>query len=202
MSGVPASRSTVLSMEEAKPILFLDVDGVLNGATATYREYLLDVAREELPRNDFVNRPQADVVSFRVRFDNSLGQLLGELGEYYELVWATTWEELANKYLSPLLGLDQLGTVPLSLEPASDHELFCHRVAQWKWRALVRYADGRAFAFVDDKAWELADEYGSGRGLWPVVVVPDYLLSRAEVDILVAEAKTTALDRLDRRVFS
>jgi hypothetical protein len=93
-----------------------------------------------------------------------------------------------------------LGTVALSLEPASDLEVFHRQVMAWKWRSLVRYAAGRAFAFVDDGAAELSDLYPPGRGLWPIVVVPEYILSRDEVDILIAEAKGTALGCLDAGV--
>jgi hypothetical protein len=184
-------------MDSTKPLLFLDVDGVLNGATTTFQEHLIDVPRDEMPRSPFVSATSADVVSFRVRLDNSLDGLLAELGEHYELVWATTWESLANKHLSPLLGLGELGTVELSLESASDSEVFHRQISAWKWRSLMRYAGGRAFAFVDDDAGELSGLYPPGRGLWPIVVVPEYILSRSEVEVLVAEAQSTPVDALD-----
>lgn len=189
-------------MDETRPILFLDVDGVLNGATSTFQEHLIEVAGADMPRSPFTKSASADVMNFRIRFDNRLESLLAELGEYYELVWATTWEHLANTYFSPLLGLGQLGVVELSTEPATDAELFYSLVAEWKWRSLVRYANGRAFAFVDDNARKFAEAYAPGRGLWPVVVVPEYILSQSEVDILVNEAKGISLDALDHEVFA
>lgn len=189
-------------MSEDKPLLFLDVDGVLNGATSSYQEHLVEVPRGEMPRSPFVTPSSAEVVTFNLRLDNSLDALLAELGAYYELVWATTWEHLANRHVGPLLGLGELATVAFSAEPATDLEVFHSQVSAWKWRSLMRYADGRAFAFVDDDAHELGGLYPPGRGLWPVVVAPEYILSQSEVAVLVSEAKSTPLDALDPKASS
>ncbi|MDF0376556.1 hypothetical protein OM788_006550 [Streptomyces sp. KA12] len=65
---------------------------------------------------------------------------------HYELVWATTWKNEANEWIGPHLGLPTLPFVDWpSMMPQSDARL------HWKTRALVAYAQGRSFAWVDDE---------------------------------------------------
>jgi hypothetical protein len=66
-----------------------------------------------------------------------------------ELVWATTWQDDANEYLAPLLGLPVLPVVEWADELPEVPGL------HWKTQGLVAWAAGRAFAWVDD---EIADE--------------------------------------------
>ncbi|MFC1420974.1 HAD domain-containing protein [Streptacidiphilus cavernicola] len=105
-----------------KPLLFLDVDGVLNPVCP---------------------RPAAEFTTHRIHGSAVLvsarhGGWLRELSAVYELVWASTWEAQANLCIAPLLGLPALPFVPVGRHPAGD------------WAPIVRHAAGRPFAWLDD----------------------------------------------------
>ncbi|WP_411107834.1 HAD domain-containing protein [Streptomyces sp. c-19] len=115
------------------PLLFLDVDGPLipfgasGGAHPTYPP-----------------APPASVSPLLARLDPAQGPRLAALP--YALVWATTWQEDANSWIAPRLGLPAL---PLVRWP--DEEPAPAAGRHWKTAALVAYAAGRPFAWVDDE---------------------------------------------------
>ena len=105
-----------------KPLLYLDVDGVLNPVCPR-------------PEGDFtIYRIQGSIVLISARH----GAWLRELAEVYQLVWASTWEAYANLCIAPLLQLPELPFVPVGRRPGGD------------WLPIVRHAAGRPFAWVDD----------------------------------------------------
>ncbi|MFJ1708138.1 HAD domain-containing protein [Kitasatospora sp. NPDC088346] len=120
-----------------RPLLFVDVDGVLN---------------PECPYPD-TGFDRHHLLGHTVLVSGVHGAWLRELAAAYQLVWATTWEEHANLHLSPLLGLEQLpvvrftGYVPQPDDPKVPVlDVFSAR----KWAPIVRYAEGRPFAWIDD----------------------------------------------------
>ncbi|MEU6387968.1 HAD domain-containing protein [Streptomyces sp. NPDC046939] len=124
------------------PLLFLDVDGPLIPFGAT---------REEMPAGYPVYEPArpprgAGTNPLVSRIDPALGPRL--LALPCTLVWATTWGVEANECVAPWLGLPELPLVewPDSAED-DDQVVGLH----WKTRALVDWADGRPFAWVDDE---------------------------------------------------
>ncbi len=138
------------------PLLFLDVDGPLIpfGATPaqlpdgypTYQGYGVP--------------PGADANPLLARIDPGIGPRLAAL--VCELVWATTWMADANECVAPWLGLPQLPVVDWP-EPSEDAE---RARLHWKTRALVHWAAGRSFAWIDDEitdtdqAWVSAHHQG------------------------------------------
>jgi hypothetical protein len=70
-----------------KPLLFLDVDGVINACDPS-----LDV--ETIERE-----------GFKIRFQPWLRECLLELHEHFEVVWMTTWREKAEPSFADVLGL-------------------------------------------------------------------------------------------------
>ncbi|MFE2377326.1 HAD domain-containing protein [Streptomyces sp. NPDC059398] len=123
-----------------RPLLFLDVDGPLIPFGATRDEY-----PDGYPT---YLRPDAGANPLLARVDPALGERLTALP--CELVWATTWENAANEYLAPLLGLPPLPVVSWP-EPAADD---WRRGLHWKTRALVDWSGGRPFAWLDDEITE------------------------------------------------
>ncbi|QKG23032.1 hypothetical protein ACTIVE_4673 [Actinomadura verrucosospora] len=125
-----------------------------------------------------------------VRLSGRHAEWLAELGECYELVWASTWEEYANTYIGPLLGLPELPYVVLSAYRYRDDDprLPVTQLPRMrKWAPILRHADGRRFAWVDDVI-----PFRARRQAWPyrgVRLVPVSAaegLRRRHVDGLLA----------------
>ncbi|MEU6142118.1 hypothetical protein ABZ848_17340 [Streptomyces sp. NPDC047081] len=121
----------------SRPLLFLDVDGPLNpyAAKPERRPEGYTTIRVALQPG----RP------LRVWLNPSHGAALLGLG--YELCWATTWMDAANRWIGPVIGLPELPYVDFGAG------LFAFRPdgVHWKTEAIVAHAEGRAFAWVDDE---------------------------------------------------
>ncbi|MFB7410386.1 hypothetical protein ACFCZ2_24695 [Streptomyces sp. NPDC056202] len=130
------------------PLLFLDVDGPLIPFGASGREY-----------PTYAPSPPPSVSPLLARLDPAQGPRLAALP--YELVWATTWEDDANAWVAPRLGLPVL---PLVRWPEDGPEPAPG--VHWKVPGLVAWAGGRPFAWVDDeigaadRAWVAARHPG------------------------------------------
>ncbi|MFE3944473.1 HAD domain-containing protein [Streptomyces sp. NPDC059118] len=139
---MPSDRSTdtaACPVPRQRPLLLLDVDGVLNPFAAHscpegYREYAF-FPGEEPP----------------VRLCDAHGHWLAALGRDFELVWATGWEDQANTFIAPVLNLPILPIVrfpPVPFDPAE------------KVPAIDAFVGERPAAWVDDahtpEAWSWA----------------------------------------------
>ncbi|MEY9845593.1 hypothetical protein ABH940_002671 [Streptacidiphilus sp. BW17] len=121
-----------------RPLLFLDVDGPLIPFGA--------VGHPTYPTN---NEPAGSASNpLLARINPGLGPRLSALP--CELVWATTWMSDANECIAPHLGLPELPVV-IWPEPSENDQRDERAGLHWKTRALVDWAAGRAFAWVDDE---------------------------------------------------
>ena len=111
-----------------RPLLLLDVDGVLNPFAAPacppgYEEHEFFPGEEP------------------VRLCAAHGPWLVELAAQFELVWATGWGVNANRVLAPLLSLPDLPVIrfpSVPFEPAD------------KLPAVIGFAGSRPLAWIDD----------------------------------------------------
>ncbi|MEU5438939.1 hypothetical protein AB0G73_37190 [Streptomyces sp. NPDC020719] len=140
-----------------RPLLFLDVDGPLNPYAAKPEKRPDGYTTLRVPR-DSGNPMEHGGLSVRRRplrvwLNPDHGRALLRLD--YELCWATTWMDDANRWIAPVLGLPELPFVDFG------DALFQERPdgIHWKTGPLVEYADGRPFAWVDDEQSNLDEVY-------------------------------------------
>ena len=150
-------RAVMVGSDES-PLLFLDVDGTLipfgAGGVGSAPSSLGDSGPSVPPA-------QADNPLLRW-LDPRHGPRL--LALRCQLVWATGWTTEANDEISPRLGLPSL---PVVVWPDVSEDV--GGPLHWKTRDLVRWADGRAFVWVDDEITEAdrtwVSEHHSGPAL-------------------------------------
>jgi HAD domain in Swiss Army Knife RNA repair proteins len=129
-----------------KPLLFVDVDGVIS--------LFGYVARlEQLPG------PLHWIDGVQHCIPPAMGPRLVRLASAYELVWATGWEEKANEYLPHILGLPFRDLPTLTFDGRA-----VFGTAHWKLDAIERYAADRPAAWVDDSLDEECVHWARTRG--------------------------------------
>jgi hypothetical protein len=173
-----------------KPLLYLDIDGVLNYRRMPYREYTVRVTSADIAVTPFTNSFSEEFVDMSVCIPSQYPGWLRELAEVYELAWASTWEKLANVHIAPLLGLEDLAVVEFSTWPVDPYLAKMMDVAKWKWDCLVESAGERAFVFVDDAAAALAKTYPLEVGATAAALWAPYGLTRDHVEALLAHGET------------
>ncbi|MFH8983286.1 HAD domain-containing protein [Streptomyces varsoviensis] len=168
-----------------RPLLFLDIDGVLNPV---------------LPTPGFSAH---DLLGFTVLLSVDHADWLRELSGAYDLVWATTWEHEANRHIAPLLELPSLPVVEFTgyrPQPGDPRlparELFEGR----KWAPLLRFAAGRPFAWIDDVIpSRLVRRARLRRDRLLLPIDPGHGLTRGHVDHLLAHPPTPPRHPRSRR---
>jgi hypothetical protein len=126
--------------EARKPFLFLDVDGVIS--LFGFREGY-GLASGDAP----FDGPPGGLHSINgvIHYiSTGCSAHLERLGEHFELVWATGWEETANEHLPHLLGLP--GHLPYLIFDGGVRAGPAH----WKIGAIDDFAGKRPLAWIDD----------------------------------------------------
>lgn len=159
-----------------KPRLLLDVDGVLNAVPFDSRSR----------RNPWPDYQRSRVNGFTIWWSPSMVARLVALSERVEVLWLTTWEDLAPLHIAPALGL-----------PAWDlagRDPNVHEVTGW-WKFDVARdlyeRDLRPFIWIDDDFafWRPANEWMEGlpRGVG-VAIAPtsEYGITPTHLDLIEA----------------
>jgi HAD domain in Swiss Army Knife RNA repair proteins len=169
----------------SQPLLLVDVDGVIS-------LFGFDPAQRPDGRFQMVD----GIAHF---LSATAGEHLLRLGEAFELVWCTGWEEKANDYLPAALGLP--GPFPHICFDGATPEADGH----WKLAAIDAYAGpDRAVAWIDDAHDERCEAWASGRPGRTLLLttLPAVGLTHEQVERLLGWARETALNsdhRVDRR---
>lgn len=121
------------------PLLLLDVDGVLSPDRAARKPQGYNAFR--VWRSDL---GKISTEKSRIWLNKKHGSWLKALD--VDMMWATSWEGMANWEIGPRIGLDPL-----------DHITFTQRNylrnidgTHWKLDDVLVHADGRPFVWVDD----------------------------------------------------
>ena len=140
-----------------KPLLLVDIDGVISlfgvptHASLGARESERQPAREAPAGNLHSIDGTPHFLS-----STAAAHLLA-LGEHFDLVWASGWEERAEEHLPRLLGLPEgLPFLRFERSPGRAH-------AHWKLEAIDAYAGRRALAWVDDAFNDACHEWARAR---------------------------------------
>jgi Swiss Army Knife RNA repair-like protein len=131
--------------EPRRPILFVDVDGVIS-------LFGFPAGHQELPG------PFHWIDGIAHCIPAEAGERLERLASRYELVWATGWEEKANEYLPFILGLS---TRELPCLVFDGRAVFGS--AHWKLDAIEKFAGDRPAAWIDDNLDEDCQAWAVGR---------------------------------------
>lgn len=133
-----------------KPVLLIDVDGVVNAfsrkptklETHGYRRTAATVT----VRGEEVDREL-------VLHDANL-ELLKGMDEDFDLVWCSSWNEQANTVLAPIIGFPELPILRVGDKPA--HKIYDEDRVLWKTpKVMQAFSEGgeyygRQFAWLDD----------------------------------------------------
>jgi hypothetical protein len=117
--------------DDPRPLLLVDVDGVV----CPYGDELADPAAAGLE--------QVMIEYLPMWFDGQISDRLQRLGQSFQLVWCTAWEDRAARSLSPRLGLPPLPVINFDEPTAGD--------GHWKWPAIEAFVGDRPFAWIDDE---------------------------------------------------
>ncbi|MEJ7648653.1 MAG: hypothetical protein WKF57_06300 [Nakamurella sp.] len=166
-----------------KPALLIDVDGPLNPfrATPTLR-----------PAGYRTHRYRAnEAITYRVWLNPAHGPALAALSEQFELMWATTWQQEANTWIGPKIGLPQLPVITFGAEPARpvpalDDGRDIHR----KSETIAAAMSGRRFVWIDDEITDVDADYLSRRHY------PSFSLYRIDPAVGLLDADFAAIGDL------
>ncbi|MEK6229226.1 MAG: HAD domain-containing protein [Actinomycetota bacterium] len=134
-----------MTTRTSKPILFVDVDGVIS-------LFGFAPGAEDFPGAFHT----VDGIAHCISIDT--GERMVRLAERFELVWATGWEERANEHLPWLLELPFRELPTLTFGEAA-----VFGSAHWKLSAIEEYAHGKPAAWIDDNLDEECREWAEGR---------------------------------------
>ena len=119
----------ILNPADSRPVLLVDVDGVLN-------PWLAERTPDGFHEYDLFPGE-------RVLLSPGHGELLTSLTPAYELVWATAWEHRANQLIGPVLALPELPVIEF---PLSGRDVFFRKLP-----AVIEAVGDRPCAWIDDE---------------------------------------------------
>ena len=125
-----------------KPLLFVDIDGVIS---------VFGFTPAERPAGTWLN---VDGVPHLISAAAS-GHLLA-LARTFDLVWCSGWEEKADEHLPHLLGLPRFPHLSFERNPGRE-------LAHWKLDSIDSYAENRSLAWIDDAFDEACFEWARRR---------------------------------------
>lgn len=160
----------------SKPLLLVDVDGVLN-------PYAAESCPEGYCEYNFFEGEEP------IRLAEVHGKWLRELAELFDLAWATGWGDDAHRFISPVLGLPEFPAIVFPPVPFTPAE---------KVPAIRAFVGDRPLAWMDDAITPEAERWVSERAAPILLIYVDPAVGLIEA--LVSEARAWAEGlHLDKR---
>src|SRR3984885_3975554 len=158
-----STRASISSVVN-RPILLIDVDGVIS---------LFGFDHAAPPAGRF-----ALVDGITHFLSSTAGDHLRALAAAFELVWCTGWEEKANEYLPPALGLDgPLAVVEFEHDGRSPQ-------SHWKLGGMDRHLDpATPVAWVDDAHDEACRSWAAARTAPTLLVTTDPAVGLTKLEV-------------------
>ncbi len=176
----PAPRGWEPRSAAGKPLLLVDIDGVISlfgGTSPSSGEMFAGRAGSFHSIDGMPHFLSAAAAAH-----------LLDLQRHFELVWCSGWEEKANEHLPHLLGL------PPSLPFLRFERSVGRANAHWKLAAIDEFAGERALAWIDDALNPACHEWARARPA-PTLLVetqPQHGLTEREAAALVEWASALA----------
>jgi hypothetical protein len=169
-----------------RPLLMVDIDGVISLFGAAEAAVAAPAAAGDPPPLRGCFHSIDGIPHF---LSAAAAAHLLELIPYFDLVWASGWEEKANEHLPRLLGLPRsLPFLRFSRPPAPAGGEPGPAVTQghWKLEAIDAYAAGRPLAWIDDALSSACHEWAAARSAPTLLVetVPEQGLTAREARLL------------------
>lgn len=140
-----------------KPILLLDVDGVVNA---------FGPRRPHVERQLGGRRVKGVWIPYVIRFDNEVVEMIDRLAEHFEIHWATMWNQAANEEISPALGVEPFPVMHCNHNAGWDvaadegmNAVEIHRLWYAKTPLIPEYVGDQPFAWLDDDHALADDRY-------------------------------------------
>lgn len=140
-----------LDPDDPRPVLLIDVDGVLNPWEAAS----CPAGFTEL--NLFPGEA--------VWLSPAHGDLLKSLAPPFELVWATAWEHRANQFVAPVLHLPQLPVIEF---PLGGRDVYFRKLP-----AVIEATGTRPAAWIDDVHHPDHHDWAASRGAPTLIIDVD-----------------------------
>jgi|ERR1035437_1436543 hypothetical protein len=153
-----------------RPLLLLDVDGVLSPFDKN----------GEIPEG--FKMAETDVPYYLCL--NKIHKIwIEELAEVFDIVWATTWENMSNSVVGKALGVREFPIMPLN------HKKI-HSVN--KFWSIEDYVEKRPCVWIDNSIWQFERDWAKGRHVKTLLIKTDpYVgLIREHVDKALVFAKS------------
>lgn len=160
-----------------KPLLGLDIDGVLNAFGDPF----------ELPEHT-----ELYVGGYWVLLNiDEQSKWITELQDHFDIVWATMWTHRANEYIAPILNVGPFPVIDHDDIPDTVDESTLRKIDGFKIATITPYIGDRPFAWIDDDISEIAHQWASERNAPTKLVRPDPMLGmqRKHVDQLIKWAE-------------